>query len=133
MAHVLIVDDDPMFRNVVRVALESAGYRTSEAWDDLVAWDIARRDPPDMVLLDVAMPGAGGVGLLNRMRRDPALASTPVIVVSALCQMSYLKALDGMGVAESLLKSRFSLNYLNDRIAALLASGPAGDRYAVSA
>ncbi len=132
MANVLIVDDDPMFRHVVRVSVESAGYRTTEAWDDVVAWDLIRRDRPDLVLLDIAMPGPGGVGLLRRMRQDAALASTPVIVVSALCQMSYVRALEGLGVTETLLKSRFSLTHLNDRIASLV--GPAARRqYAVSA
>jgi CheY-like chemotaxis protein len=78
------------------------------------------------------MPGPGGLGLLRRMRQDPALASTPVIVVSALCQMSYVRALEGLGVTEMLLKSRFSLTHLNDRIASLV--GPAARRrYAVSA
>ena len=67
---VLIVDDDPLIRSLVRTVLEDEEYELSEAEDGDQALDKAREQCPDVVLLDVMMPGADGYQVAESLRRD---------------------------------------------------------------
>jgi DNA-binding response OmpR family regulator len=121
---VLIVDDDAMFREVVRMRLSAAGFRTIVASSAEEGWVVARKERPDVVLLDLIMPEADGVTFLRRLRADPSLASTPVIVVSALSFMSLTRTAEQLGIQHQLIKSRFSLSELVERVTALLPPRP---------
>ena len=81
-ATILICDDEPNLRELIRVSLEP-DYRFAEAADGTEAIAEIERVHPDLVLLDVMMPGTGGLAVLERVRGDPDLADTPVVVVSA--------------------------------------------------
>ena len=81
-ASILICDDEPELRELMRLSL-APDYSFSEAADGSEAIELAGRVRPDLVLLDVTMPGTGGLAVLEHMRRDPDLRSTPVVVVSA--------------------------------------------------
>ena len=70
-ATVLIADDSLVIRAVVRAGLEDEGYRVTEAVDGLAALEQCRRDPPDVILLDVEMPGIDGFQVLPRSRAMP--------------------------------------------------------------
>ena len=117
---ILIVDDDAMFREVVRMRFAAAGYRTFVATSAEEGWAAAQAQRPDVVLLDLIMPDADGVTFLRRLRADPALAATPVIVVSGLSFMSLTKAAADLGIQHQLIKSRFSLGELVQRVTSLL-------------
>jgi DNA-binding response OmpR family regulator len=78
---VLVVDDEPQLRELMKVTL-GAGYRFLEA-DDIDAALEAIRARPDLVLLDVMLPGGSGLEILREIRRDPDLDRTPVVVISA--------------------------------------------------
>lgn len=80
-AHILIVDDEPNVRLVFRTALESAGYATSEAADGQSALARLGRARPDLVLLDLRMPGIDGMETLRRLRE--ADHDVPVVIVTA--------------------------------------------------
>lgn len=67
---VLIVDDDPLIRDLVRTVLEDHAYDLQEARDGIEAMDLARERFPDVVLLDVMMPGADGYQVAETLRRD---------------------------------------------------------------
>ena len=120
MKTILVVDDDPMFREVVRMRLSAAGYQTFAAGSAESAWDLVKQHRPDVVLLDLVMPEADGVSFLRRLRGDPALAPTPVIVVSGLSFMTLTRAAEQLGVQSQLIKSRFSLGELVQRVTSLL-------------
>ena len=109
-----------MFREVVRMRLAAAGYQTYAAAGAEAGWDLARQHRPDVVLLDLVMPEADGVSFLRRLRGDPALAPTPVIVISGLSFMTLTKAAEQLGIQSQLIKSRFSLGELVQRVTALL-------------
>jgi two-component system phosphate regulon response regulator PhoB len=78
---VLVVDDEPQLRELMKVTL-GGGYRFLEA-DDVDAALAAIRTRPDLVLLDVMLPGGSGLEILREIRRDPELDRTPVVVISA--------------------------------------------------
>lgn len=117
---ILIVDDDRMFREVVRMRLAAAGYQTFVASGADEGWAVAQARRPDVVLLDLVMPEVDGVAFLRRLRADPALAPTPVIVVSGLSFMALTKDAEKLGVQSQLIKSRFSLNELVQRVTSIL-------------
>jgi CheY-like chemotaxis protein len=82
LATVLICEDEPALRELIRVSLVGP-YEFAEADDGEESLAAARRLRPDLVILDVMMPRRSGIEVLAELRRDEALASTPVIVLTA--------------------------------------------------
>jgi len=80
---VLIIDDDPDGSFMLEQALAKGGYRTDTAYDGLSG--LARAKQPDvaLVLLDVMLPGLDGFEVCHRLRKDPATANLPIIMISA--------------------------------------------------
>jgi signal transduction histidine kinase len=80
---ILIVDDDPVIVAATRRILESAGYETLGAQDGMEALDLTRAQHPDLMLLDVNMPKMDGFEACRRIKADPDLAETFVIMLSS--------------------------------------------------
>ena len=80
---ILIVDDEKLILVTSRLVLESGGYKvlTAETGDDCLG--IAERERPDVILLDIMMPGCDGWETLSRIRANPKIADTPVIIFTA--------------------------------------------------
>jgi sigma-B regulation protein RsbU (phosphoserine phosphatase) len=87
-ATILVVDDNPVNLQVLVKTLHDTGHRILAARDSAAALEIVRRTRPDLVLLDVMMPGQDGFELCKAIRGDPAAADTMVIFLSALGQTS---------------------------------------------
>jgi two-component system, OmpR family, phosphate regulon response regulator PhoB len=83
MAKILIVEDDPDIRTLLATRLKEAGYESAFASEAVTALAIARKEQPDLILLDFGLPGGTALVVLERMRSIASLASVPVIVVSA--------------------------------------------------
>jgi signal transduction histidine kinase/DNA-binding response OmpR family regulator len=79
---VLIVDDDPTVHDVLRATIAKEGYRLLHAYDGAQALEIAARERPDVMTLDVMMPKLDGWSVLGKLKSDPALASIPVIMLT---------------------------------------------------
>jgi signal transduction histidine kinase/CheY-like chemotaxis protein len=79
---VLVVDDDPAVHDVLRLTIAREGYRLLHAYDGAEALEVARREKPDVITLDVMMPKLDGWTVLGRLKSDPALASIPVIMLT---------------------------------------------------
>lgn len=80
---VLIVDDEPMTRDLLRLMLERAGYDISEAEDGIDALEKIKDSTPDAVILDVMMPHMDGITVCEILRREEATADLPIIMLSA--------------------------------------------------
>src|SRR5438132_1509264 len=80
---VLLVDDEDSLRKVIRELLERDGYVVAEARDGAQALDQIDRVGPDIIVLDLNMPGLDGYGVLSHLRSRPATADIPVIVLTA--------------------------------------------------
>ena len=78
---VLVVEDDPDVQAVIVGALSDAGYRVLAARSGMEALLLARREKPDVLLVDFTMPVIGGLELLAKLRSEPALAGTPVVML----------------------------------------------------
>ena len=82
-ATILIVDDDPNHIKILSSWLRTAGYNTLVATDGLLAVSIARRQRPDLILLDLGLPGGGGYSVLRRLKGMNTASDIPVVVLSA--------------------------------------------------
>jgi adenylate cyclase len=81
---ILVVDDDPLNRRLLLRGLRHQGHLTLEADSGEAALEILAKASPDVVLLDVLMPGIDGFGVLEAMKSTPALADIPVVMISSL-------------------------------------------------
>ena len=84
---VLIVDDDPVIRRLIATTLEDvAGYRLLEAADGEEAVEVAERERPAVVFLDVDMPRLDGIEACRRLRAAPAASQTTIVMLTAAAQ-----------------------------------------------
>ena len=83
MKTVLVADDKATSRELVRTVLEKSGYTVAEASDGIEALRNARELKPDLIILDLHMPGMDGFGVIQEIRRDQELAATPVLALTA--------------------------------------------------
>jgi DNA-binding response OmpR family regulator len=84
----LIVDDEDGVRALVRMTLDSGVYEIFEASEGFEALDLAREQRPDLVLLDVMLPDLSGMDVCRKIKDDPDLASTTVVMLTARAQTS---------------------------------------------
>ena len=77
------VEDDGSIRDIEVYALQSAGLAARGFADGSSFWEAVRRERPDLVVMDIMLPGIDGVELLRRMRADPALSVVPVVMATA--------------------------------------------------
>ena len=83
MGHILIVDDHECVRTSVSRLLRSGRYSARAVADGDAGLQAMRAERPALVLLDVAMPGLGGVGMLGAAGADPSLAGVPIVMLTA--------------------------------------------------
>jgi CheY-like chemotaxis protein len=81
---ILVIDDDRTVLTYLKAVLGREGYRVFTALDALQGPMVARQSQPDLVVLDLAMPGGGGPAVLDRLRRMQGTMQTPVVVYSGL-------------------------------------------------
>ena len=86
MKTILIADDEEHLRLLVRKTLETEDYRILEASDGRRALELARKERPDLVILDWMMPESPGIEVLKALREDPDTTATPVVMLSARSQ-----------------------------------------------
>jgi DNA-binding response OmpR family regulator len=86
----LIVDDEDGIRSLVRMTLDSDDYEILEAREAQQAYDLAREEHPDLILLDVMLPDRSGVDLCRELKSDPATSSTTIVMLTARAQVADL-------------------------------------------
>ncbi|HEX2151502.1 MAG TPA: response regulator [Stellaceae bacterium] len=80
---ILVIEDTEDNRQIVRDLLESAGYELIEALDGIEGVAAAEREHPDLILMDIQLPGIDGYEATRRIRAVPALATVPIIAVTS--------------------------------------------------
>lgn len=101
---VLVADDDPGTCDLVTAVARKGGHRTIVARDATQAVVMATRDRPDVIILDLHMPGGTGLGVLRNLKLSAKTASTPVIVVSGEVDADRIDEVLAAGAVEYLIK-----------------------------
>jgi two-component system response regulator MtrA len=104
---VLVCDNEEILRDLVRASLHGNGYILLEARDGDEALAEARRSRPDLILLDMMMPGRSGLEVLEELRGDPELQDVPVVMLTARAQAADREAAASAG-ADHFLSKPFS-------------------------
>ena len=89
---VLVVDDDPVIQQLLRLNFEMEGYTVVTAGDGVEGLERARSVDPDAVLLDVMMPRMDGLEVARALKGDPATAGIPIVMLSAKAQAADVEA-----------------------------------------
>jgi len=118
---ILIVEDHPTMREAMRLVLEGEGFGIEEAADGETALAAIHASPPDLLFLDLNIPGTSGTGVLEAVRADPAFADVRVIVVTAAGEEGRAEALR-LGADEYFTKP-FSPTALLRTVERVLAGG----------
>ena len=87
MAFVLIVDDDEDVAKTIEMTMNQDGHQTAIAGDGYAALQRAHRQTPDLVILDIGMPGMDGIEVCRRLRGNPATAACPILFLTARCSI----------------------------------------------
>jgi two-component system cell cycle response regulator DivK len=119
-ATVLVVEDNPLNRKLVRDVLGHAGFRILEAGDAEHGIDLARAEQPDLILMDVQLPGIDGVEALSRLRSDAATTAIPVVALTALAMKDDRERFLSAGF-HGYLEKPISVTSLPGQIEALIA------------
>ena len=120
MAHILIVEDDPIGAEVAMIICEAAGHTTAHAPGGLEALALLARERFDLALVDVQMPGLDGLALTRRVRENPAWGHMPVMGCTAKAGAEDLALMRQAGMVDVVTKP-YRNGTLRDRIAAVLA------------
>jgi len=120
MARIVVADDDADIRDLVVFKLRQAGHDVQAVEDGAAAVEACQAAPPELVVLDVMMPGMGGLDATRALRLDPRLARVPVILLTARAQESDIEQGFGAGADDYVVKP-FSPRELASRVAAVLA------------
>ena len=123
MARILVAEDEKQIADMIAFKLTNSGHEVIRAQDGEQAMKLAKRDMPDLIMLDAMMPGIGGFEVLRRLKADSALRSVPVIMVTAKGhERDVLSGLRG-GAVDYVVKP-FSLKELAARVELALGKEP---------
>jgi len=120
--HVLIADDEPNIVISLEFLMKREGHRVSVARDGDAALEAIRRERPDLVLLDVMMPGKSGFEVCQAVRGDETLAGVKILMLSAKGRDTDLAKGSALG-ADAYMTKPFSTRELADKVREML--GPA--------
>lgn len=81
---VLVIDDEPEMLSLVRYTLEHAGFEVHSCDNGRAAWDEIAKVRPDVLVLDVMLPGIDGYSLQQKLAQDPSTKELPIVVLTAL-------------------------------------------------
>lgn len=113
---VLIVEDEKFLRDLLNLKLQAEGFAVSTAIEGREALQKIKNDPPQLVLLDLVLPGLDGFEVLKKMRKDPLTAKIPVIIVSNLGQKEEIDRGLLLGANDYMVKANFTPQHIVDQI-----------------
>ncbi len=117
---ILIVEDDKFLRELITRKLTSEKYEIVEAIDGEEGLKKIQKEKPDLVLLDLILPGIDGFEVLSKVKEDPALSSIPVIILSNLGQREEVEKGLKLGAVDYLVKAHFTPNEIVEKMKEVL-------------
>lgn len=119
---VLAVDDEPDVLMIVRTALQSEGFDVETAANGKDCLEIATENPPDLIILDVMMPGMSGFDVLKELKAEPATSTVPVIMLTGLSERDKMLEALSSGIDYYIVKP-FDFNDLIGKVNQAMEGG----------
>jgi len=108
MPKILVVEDDKFLREMISRKLDKEGYEVAQAVDGEKGEVKIKEEKPDLVLLDLILPGIDGFEVLERMKNDSEVSEIPVVILSNLGQKSEVERGLNLGAVDFLIKAHFT-------------------------
>jgi len=117
---ILITEDEPGLLEMYKLYFEHADYEVVDAADGKIGVEFAKKERPDLILLDILMPQIDGWAMLKELKSDPATKTIPVVIFSNLAQTEEIQRGLAMGADQYLVKSALTPKELLAKIQGLL-------------
>jgi len=117
---ILIVEDDKFLRELISKKLKDEGYQLAQAIDGEEGVVKAKEVSPDLILLDLILPGIDGFEVLSRIKKDSSVSSIPVIILSNLGQKEEIERGIKLGAIDFLIKAHFTPGEIIEKIKEIL-------------
>lgn len=124
---ILLIEDEPEFRQAIRMRLEANGYEMIEAADGVAGLEAARNQSPDLIILDVMMPKLDGFTVARLLKSDAVNKRIPLVMLTVMSQAKDLKRGEAAG-ADAYLTKPFQPQELLDIISCFLSPQPAASQ-----
>lgn len=113
----LLVEDNPLLVGLYKAAFEKHGINVLFAHDGETGLAVAKEKKPEIILLDILMPGVSGLEMLENLRKDPQTKEIKVIILSIVTENETRQKVEALGVTDYLIKSEMKLGEIVDRVA----------------
>ena len=113
---ILIIEDDKFLRDLITKKLIKEGFNISEAIDGEEGLRKIKEKKPDLVLLDLILPGIDGFDILSKMKSDPESSSIPVVILSNLGQREEVEKGLKLGAIDYLIKAYFTPGEIIEKV-----------------
>ncbi len=121
MSKILIIEDDKFLRELINRKLQSMDFETVSAIDGEGGLELTGKEKPDIILLDLILPGINGFEVLAKIKGNEATSSIPVIILSNLGQKDDIEKGMNLGAVDYLVKAHFTPNEIIEKINQVLA------------
>jgi len=117
---ILVVEDDKFLRELISKKLKDEGYNPVQAEDGEKGAEQAKKASPDLILLDLILPGIDGFEVLSRIKEDSTISSIPVIILSNLGQKEEIEKGIKLGAVDYLIKAHFTPGEIIEKVKEVL-------------
>jgi len=117
---VFVVEDDSFLVQAYQIKFEKEGMEVWVATDGEEALDFLKKEPPDVILLDIMLPKVSGFSVLEAIRKDERWKGVPVIILSNLGQQQDIERGKALGVVEYIVKANAKINEVVEKVKKLL-------------
>ncbi len=114
MPMIMVVEDDVDISRSLQIRLGMHGFRVCQAFDAVLAMDVAKRHRPDLVILDISMPGGSGFDVADRLRAEPGSENVPIIFLTASLRPDLPERASLVGASAFLTKPYDSAQLLSE-------------------
>jgi DNA-binding response OmpR family regulator len=118
--NILIIEDDEFFRDLLNKKLSTNDFKVLEEMDGESGVAKIKEIKPDLVLLDLLLPNMDGFEVLMKVKADPSVAKTPIIVLSNLGQQEDIDRAMKLGASDYLIKSQLDIDQVIEKIKGML-------------
>ncbi len=117
---ILIIEDEKDLRFFLKTALSQEGYEVKEAFDAEEGFEKLKEKKPDLILLDILLPGKSGFDFLTQIKADPNFESIPVLILSNYGRQEDIEKGLKLGAVDYLIKANFTLEEIVQKVKKIL-------------
>ena len=123
MKKILLIEDEKILAEMYKEKFTQTGFEVFLAFESKEGLALAKKERPDLIVLDVLLPRENGIVFLARLRKEPEISSIPVVAFSNYDDSVTKKQADKLGVKDYLIKTSYTPSEIVEKIKQLLSEG----------